>query len=270
MSMDKTDKLYAFAMERKIVTSDELAQFAENIFGKNYQYLYIKYLRRLMADGRLKRVRRGTYAAVNIYEKQRPPPDKYLIGAKLRGTYYLGYHTALELHGSAYSAYNSCYVAAPDNMKFRPFKYDNLSFKSVVTRNLKTEIHTLKYLGQDIHISSPSRTFVECVYRPDLCGGYEEAVKSLDGLGGTTAKGILASLALYKKDSLYRAVGYFLEWMIKNSPYYGHIRDGDLEKICSSIGKKPTYLMKCKKTKIIERWNIYVPKNFEEMFLGVR
>lgn len=270
MLMDKTDRLYAFAMERKIVTSDELAQFAEEAFEKNYQYLYIKYLRRLMTDGRLKRVRRGIYAAVNIYEKQRLPPDKYLIGVKLRRTYYLGWHTALELHGSAYSAYNSCYVATPDNLKFRPFKYDNLSFRCIATKDLKTEVSTLKHLGQDIRISSPSRTFVECIYRPDLCGGYEEAVKSLDGLGGTTAKGILASLELYNKDSLYRAVGYFLEWMAKNSPYYGHIKDRDFEKIRSNIGKKPTYLMKCKKPKLIERWNVYVPKNFEEMFLGVR
>lgn len=57
--------------------------------------------------GRLIRVRRGLFAVVppgacgDIY-----PVDPYLVAAKLTRDSVLSHHTALELHGRAYSMYN--------------------------------------------------------------------------------------------------------------------------------------------------------------------
>ena len=53
-----------------------------------------------------------------------------------------------------------------------------------MARDIETELVEVRVLGQNVRVSSPSRTFVECVRRWDLSGGLEEVLKSLDGLEG--------------------------------------------------------------------------------------
>ncbi len=268
--MNNTDRLYAYILKKQVVSTEDLTRYTRDTFSKSYRYLYSKYLNRLLGQGKIIHVRRGVYAAENPYIEHNPPPDKFLVGSKIRSRYYLGYHTALEFHGSAYSAHNACFIATLANDKFRSFSYGPLSFRCISTRDVKIEIETAKLSDQIIHISSPSRTFVECIYRPDLTLNYEEIAKSLIGLGSVSIKGILSSLKIYNYDILYRKVGYFLQWLRDNSPYYEHFSKKDLELIHANIGKSPMYLIEGKNFDYIGQWNLYVPKDFKNIFIGVK
>ena len=273
--MNKTERLYTFALSRRVVTTEELAAWSRENLGKDYRYLYIKYIRRLLAQGKLVRVARGIYAAINVYsetflDNPRILPNKYLVASKLRDDYYLAYHTALELHGCAYSVTNDSYVAVTERGKFRPFSHDLLRFMCVVSRDVSTEVMVRRVAGHDVRVSSPSRTFVECVRRPDICGGLEEVLKSLDGLRGVTTQGLDASMGVYGYDILYRSVGFFLELMKRESPFYDGITPHYIESIRSRTGALPRYLLDGVGSELDERWKLYVPHGLDDLIVGVR
>jgi len=272
--MNKTERLYAYALRRRVVTSDELGQWAAEELGKDYKYLYTKYIYRLLAQGKLVRVTRGIYAARNLfptdpYDHPDAPPNKYLVGSKLRERYYLGYHTALELHGCAYSATNSCFVVTLGMDRYQSFKHERLSFESIVSRDVTTEITVENIAGSDVLVSSPSRTFVECSRRLDLCGGLEEVLKSLDGLRGVTRDGLKASLEIYGYDILYRSVGFFLDLMRDESSNYGFVTDDLLDHLRSRSTGTTAYLIRGTPSRLDEGWNIYVPVDMDRMMVGV-
>jgi len=268
--MNNTDRLYAYILKNKVVSTEDLTSYVQDTFSKSYRYLYSKYLNRLLAQGKIVHVRRGIYAAENPYIEHNPPPDKFLVGSKIRARYYIGYHSALELHGSAYSAHNACFIATLMNDKFRNFSYGPLSFRCVTSKDVRIEIDTTKVSDQVIRVSSPSRTFVECIHRPELSLNYEEIAKSLISLGNVSIKGLLNSLKIYNCDILYRKAGYFLQYLRDNSPYYEHLSKNDLELIHANIGRSPIYLSEGKDYDYNEHWNLYVPKDFKNIFLGVK
>ncbi|NIP33774.1 MAG: hypothetical protein GWN18_02485, partial [Thermoplasmata archaeon] len=93
-------------------------------------------------------------------------------------------------------------------------------------------------------VSSPSRTFVECIRRWDLCGGLEEVLKSLDSLEGVTPEGLDAAIGIYDYDILRRSVGFFLELMISESPYYDNIPLAYINSLRERVGDIPSYLIR--------------------------
>jgi predicted transcriptional regulator of viral defense system len=275
MCMNKTERLYAYALRRHVVTSEELGEWAARELGKDYKYLYTKYITRLLEQGKLVRVTRGMYAARNLfpidpYHDPDAPPNKYLVGSKLRRRYYLGYHTALELHGCAYSIFYETHVVTRDEDKFRSFVNGPEAFRSVLSKDVETEVVEVRVLDQDVRASSPSRTFVECVRRWDLCGGLEEVLKSLDSLEGVTPEGLDAAIGIYGYDILRRSVGFFLELMKAESPYYDRIPLEYINSLREGTGETPAYLIRGEPSVLSDRWNLYVPDYLDELMAGVR
>ena len=273
--MNKTERLYAYALRRHVVTSEELGEWAARELDKDYKYLYTKYITRLLDQGKLVRVTRGMYAARNLfptgrYDDPDAPPNKYLVGSKIRRRYYLGYHTALELHGCAYSVFYETHVVTMDGDKFRSFVHGPEAFRSVLSKDVETEVIPVQVMDQDVRVSSPSRTFVECVRRWDLCGGLEEVLKSLDSLEGVTPEGLDAAIAIYDYDILRRSVGFFLELMKAESPYYDQIPLGYINSLRERVGKTNSYLIKGEPSVLSDGWNLYVPDYLEELMAGVR
>lgn len=266
------DDVYKYALLKRVVTVEELKQYAHDTLKVDYKYLYKKFLNRLLSEEKLKRVSKGMYAAKNVYNPEKTQTDRYLLASKIRSPYYIGYHAALELHGCAYSMFNTVQVAVKRNSYFKPFIFENVEYKPVIrtVQDLTTETQQLTHLGNKITLSSPSRTFVDCIDQYHICGGYEEVLKSIESLGGVAIEGILRTLDLYDKDILYRSTGYILQIMQKTSPYYGHITNEDLKHIQNKIGEKPRYLMKDTISKYNKQWNLYIPENFEEFLVGIR
>jgi len=265
------DDVYKYTLQKRVVTVEELKQFAHDTLKVNYKYLYKKFLNRLLSEEKLKRITKGMYAAKNIYNPEKTQTDRYLLASKIRSPYYIGYHAALELYGCAYSAFNTVHVAVTRNSYFQPFIFENVEYKPVIRTvpDLTTETQQRTHAGNKITLSSPSRTFVDCIDHYHICGGYEEVLKSIEILGGVTIEGILRTLDLYDKDILYRSTGYILQIMQKTSQYYGHITDKDLKHIQNKIGEKPRYLIKDTTSEYNKQWKLYAPKNFEELLVGI-
>jgi len=118
-------------------------------------------------------------------------------------------------------------------------------------------------------VSSRERTFLECLDRVEYAGGWEEALKSLESMSGLR----FDELAMLTVDScnsfLTQKTGFILELLRSRSIFYEHLQDSTLDRLHSSIGEQPRYLVKGEPGELNKRWRLYVPEEFEEYLRGV-
>ena len=268
----KTEALYKVLLPMKIVNFDEIVKKAAEIMGanKNRKYIYRKYVERLVKMGKLQPIRKELYAVISPLETPKKHEiDKLLIASKIRQNYYLGFHTALEYYGCANSLLNEAYICVQPKNRFNPFKYKRFTFKPVFVKDVTSEIIEKPYYQTLIKVSSKERTFIECIARTKYAGGWEECIKSLEGLSGLNFEKLLDLILKQKSKSLKRRVGYILELLKKTSPFYEHLNETLLSKIADQAEGPPQYLMRGLKGPLNKKWNLYVSEEFEEKLRGI-
>lgn len=261
--MNKLELVYRKLLPLKVVSFDEIVDITREVTqSKKRQYIYRRYVKKLVEEGKLDRVRKGLYTVLSPLESpQKFTPDRFLIGSKIRENYYLGYHTALEFYGSAYSRFNEVYVSVEKKNRFNTFQYKNLRFRPVFVRDANYDVREKEYQGTKIRVSSKERTFVDCLDRVDYAGGWEEVLKSLQGLGGVDFDKLLENLLFYENEFLFRKAGLILDILRESSVFYEHITDKMLNNLQKKISEKPRYLSD-KGGVFNERWRLYVPPKF--------
>lgn len=270
----KKDELYAKLLERKVITTDEILRAAEDIV-KNPSRTHVlkKYVHKFLNEGKLVRIRRGLYAALS--PSQDPStftPDKFLVGSKIKGEGFLGYHTALEFHGFANSGvYNMVYVCVKATKRFEEFPFSGLRFKAVSPKDIQTGVIEEEYLGQPVRVTSRERTFVDCLDRVRYAGGWEECLKSLESIRGLNFDQLIKYSLSQENDFLARKVGFALELLRESSTFYSYLSEKKLEELSERTGGSPRYLKGARKasSKPVhdERWNLYIHPEFKEKFL---
>ena len=271
--MTKLDSLYQGLLKREVVQYKDIKRTLSKIIEKQHissSYLYTDYINKLCKLGKLLRPQRGLYVAVppTMIGDTSFQPDKYLIASKIQSPYYLGFHTALELYGCAYSNYNTLYIVVSHEKKFRGFEFRQINYQPVFTLHHKLGVKRRTHKGQEIYISSPSKTFLDCINRPGYAGGWEECLKSLEGLPNVTSKELKYLLNSIGKDLLFRKTGFILELFSQN-PYYQGIFDDLHHYLENHLGGCPMYLRKGTKSTLNTRWKLYIPVGFEEIIKGV-
>jgi predicted transcriptional regulator of viral defense system len=272
MNLTKITDLYNSLLPMKVVTFNEIVQEATNIVEDSYssKYIYDKYVTQLLKTGRLDAIRKGLYAVLSPLEQdEKYEPDKFLIASKIREDYFLGFHTALEYYGSAYSAFNEVYVCTTSRNRFNPFSYKRFTFKRVEVKDTTSQVLNKHYGKNFLRVSSKERTFIECVDKPQYAGGWEECIKSLENLSGIDEEQLLSLTLKQKGKRLLSRVGYVLELLKKRSPFYEHISDDTLNEIEMKTKGSPKYLVKGQKAALNRRWNLWTPEGFEEKLRDV-
>jgi predicted transcriptional regulator of viral defense system len=271
--MTKVEHLYQELLKREIIRYKDIKEITTTTMKTHKistRYIYTEYINRLCQQGKLLHPQRGLYVAVppTMINDRSFQPDKYLIASKLQSPSYLGFHTALEIYGCAYSNYNTAYIVVPYEKKFRSFTFKQIIYQPVYTTHPNLGVKKRLHKNQEINISSPSRTFLDCIDKPDYTGGWEECLKSLEGLSGVTAQELKQCLTTMQKDFLFRKTGLILELFTQNPYYQGILENlrGFLEK---HIGCSPMYLKLGSKSILQKPWNLYVPRGFEELLRGV-
>jgi predicted transcriptional regulator of viral defense system len=268
----KTEALYNALLPMKIVNFDDIVKKALGIIEANQsrRYIYRKYVDRLIKMGKLQPIRKELYAVVSPLEKpEKHEVDKLLIASKIRQNYYLGYHTALEYYGCANSLLNEAYICIQAKDRFNPFHYKRFTFKPVFVKDTTSEIIGKPYNKTLLKVSSKERTFTECIDRVQYAGGWEECIKSLEGLSGLNFEKLLNLTLKQGRMSLTRQIGYVLELLKNRSPFYEHLNEKSLDKIAKKTRGLPQYLIHGKSGPLNKKWNLYVPEDFEENLRGI-
>jgi predicted transcriptional regulator of viral defense system len=211
--------------------------------------------------GHLIHIRKFLYAVKPVLSQEQWI-DPYLIASKATADSILGYHTALELHGIAYSTFSELIFLT--NRQTQPFIYEAQRFRAVMQpRPLINASHTdfgmdvIKRAGLEIKLTSLERSIVDVLDRPHLGGGWEEIWRSLDNITQLDLDKLIAYVLLLKNSTTVAKVGYFLE----QRPAHLAVDQKYIEKLLPHVSKQPHYMNRDRQGegKYIEKWQLIVP-----------
>ncbi|SHK07388.1 Transcriptional regulator, predicted component of viral defense system [Desulfatibacillum alkenivorans DSM 16219] len=215
-------------------------------------------------QGRLIAVRRGLHAVIPLgMTPDSAPVDPFLLAGKMTNDAVLAYHTALEFHGSAYSATNRfVYLSEKQSvpLHFRGYEFRcTPAPKALIDKAQESfGVETAERMGVSLHVTSLERTLVDILDRPNLGGSWEEIWRSLELVEYFNLDTVVEYALLLKNATTAAKVGFFLE----------QHRDALMveEKHLQSLKKEqpvqPHYLDRKNRKNgvLVKNWNIMVPK----------
>jgi predicted transcriptional regulator of viral defense system len=229
-----TMKLTQFLDQHPVFTLDELDRFlamrrTTNRLTRNSLLSY--YRRR----GRVISVRRGLYATVPVgASPESCPVDPFLLAAKMTPDAVLAYHTALEFHGKAYSAFECFFYLS--NRSSAPVRFRSSEFRCVlIPRALQRKgkahfgVNEAELSGVQVRVTSLERTLVDVLDRPDISGSYEEIWRSLESVEFFDLDKVVEYALLLANATTVAKVGFFLdqhrEPLMVNEDHLKRLRD---------------------------------------------
>lgn len=223
-------------------------------------------LNKYINQNKILKIRDGLYYVVPL-NKPSVTPNPYKISGSLTADYYLGYHTALELHGVAYTTFNTKYTVAVKLPK--PFSYNGIIYQCVKALNndTKTGIEKLTVDNLTINVSDRERTLIDCLDRLNYSGGIEEAVKSLRNFPSLNFNNLYKYLAKLNRKILFSKTG----WLIQLLQDRWSVDTKFLNKLKGYISGRPMYLsnMEGIEYKHNSDWNLMIPSNINSALEGV-
>jgi len=220
-------------------------------------------LRHYKEAGRIILIRRGLYAVVPIHSDPKLyQVDPYLVASKVKPDSVLAFHTALEVHGKAYSifrrfTYFSAHRTAP--FKFQSNEYVRVAPPSVHSKRSMSGIgiKTITRSGVYVNVTSLERTLVDVLDRPDLSGSWEEIWRSLGSVEYFDVEQVIKYTRTLKNATTAAKVGFFLDQhkdqLLLDGAYITPLR--------RLVPRQPHYLERAnrKDCKFVPEWNLMVP-----------
>jgi predicted transcriptional regulator of viral defense system len=162
--------------------------------------------------GNIKRVARGLYAAVPKHATAATWwVDRLLVASRLRPDGVVGYHSALEAHGYAYTAeFDVQVIDAGEPGTFETAEFTCRFVRPAAPLDAASVTH-LDRVGQKVPVTTLERTVADLFDRPDLAGGAEELVNSLDLVPRLDADAFVRHLAANHNATASGAAGWWLE-----------------------------------------------------------
>jgi predicted transcriptional regulator of viral defense system len=210
--------------------------------------------------GHLIHIRKFLYA-VKPMISQEHWIDPYLIASRATADAIIAYHTALELHGIAYTTFNEFTFLS--NRQAASFDYEGQRFRAIIQpkgliNKAQTKYGTdvIQRGGLSIQLTSLERTIVDMLDRPDLGGGWEEIWRSLDNITQLNTARLVEYALLLNNATTIAKVGYFLE----QRPSHFTLEKTYLEKLIARVPKQPHYMSReLGEGKYIDKWQLIVP-----------
>jgi predicted transcriptional regulator of viral defense system len=247
-------RLYKDFYHKKVFTFDEVrAAYGKELTGYSLQSL----IRDNLEKGHIGMVRRGLYYII----PQVPPPngtyqvDKFLIAGKLAEDGVIGYHAAFELHGAAYSAFNTVHVLT--RKLFKPSEFQGIRYQAV-SNPYDVGIQTLG----EVRCTDRERTVIDGVDRIKYVGGLEEYLKSVELLPYVDFNKIERYLSAYGKKALYAKVGFVLSLFEKQWSFPEQVK----KRLQRKLSRMAFYLEERKNGAMLNKdWNLMVPEKLDQM-----
>ncbi|BDU75991.1 hypothetical protein METESE_09490 [Mesoterricola sediminis] len=116
-------------------------------------------------------------------------------------------------------------------------------------------VEKMDWHGVDLVVTTQARTLVDCLDRPDLSGGWEEAWRSLEKMRWVDVGEVHAYLCLLGNATTSALTGFFLEQHQDHFAFEG----GSLQQLEDLRPQGRHYLDRQKGGRLSARWNLIVP-----------
>lgn len=257
-----TMKHEEFFRKHPVFTGEELERHlsATGKSGHRTRESLLNYHRK---TGHVVLIRRGLYAVIppgadpDLY-----PVDPFLVAAKLTKDAVLSYHTAMEVHGRAYSVrehltYSAARPVAPVTFRSRIFR--GVKFPQALSRAGKEDFAVIEVdrAGLEVRLTSLERTLVDVLDRPDLSGSWEEIWRSLESVEFFDLDKVVEYTLLLGNATTTAKVGFFLEQHRESLM----VEEYHLKPLHDHRPRQPHYLDSSSRTsgKLVAKWNLIVP-----------
>lgn len=189
------------------------AEYAAAVGRRSRDTVVTAMLSQHLRAGNIRRIARGVFASVPKHADAATwTVDRFLAASRLRRDAVIAYHSALELHGCAYTEGRDVQVIA----KGEPGVVDAHTFACRFVKPPRgftppDGVTVFDRLGQDLSVTTIERTIADLFDRYDLAGGAEELFNSLD----LVVRVDVATLVRYARDldkaTAAGALGFWLE-----------------------------------------------------------
>ncbi|MBP3884891.1 MAG: hypothetical protein J6D54_08160 [Olsenella sp.] len=215
-------------------------------------------LRLAVRSGAVERVRRGLLVS-NYGRYEDAPIDPAAVVMAADPEAVLSYHSALEAHGVAHNVgfvclFRSDVVRSP--FSFRGVGYEPCgSVADARSRMLRTD-------SSHRRVTTKEQTLVDCLDRPSLAGGAEEAVRGVTAFAYLDIDELLGSLNRSSASTVSR-VG----WLLEEKAEDWHVGEELLSRLESRLGKGPYRLGRPHTDRCgwSSRWRLLLPEGNEEV-----
>jgi predicted transcriptional regulator of viral defense system len=231
-------------------------------------------LRHHLRAGNIKRVSREVYAAVPAHlPADRMVIDRFAAASKLRSDGVLGFHSGLELHGIAYSEFNEVQLVSAGRTELVDLPFGACRFitppKALVVAG-KADYLTMIMDRQRVavRVTAVERTLVDVLHRPELAGGTEEVLKSLDLIRYLDPAKIADYVELLDNRSIASVSGWWLE---KRRSALG-VTDDVLTRLRARLPRSKHYALGAEPghAVLVEPWRVLLPPHaVDAAFEGV-
>jgi predicted transcriptional regulator of viral defense system len=215
--------------------------------------------------GNIRRVARGVFASVPKHaDAGKWSVDRFLAASRLRRGGVIAYHSALELHGCAYSEGHEVQVIARGEPGL--FEAVGLTCRFVkpprgfVQRNgaLADGVTVVDRLGLEVTVTTIERTITDLFDRYDLAGGAEELFNSLNLVARVDAAALLVRHARALGNA--SAAGALGSWLEREQKRLG-VQDAVLQALRTLAPSQARYALGAKsgEGRTAKGWNVILP-----------
>lgn len=220
-------------------------------------------LKHHLKAGNIKRLSREVFAAVPAHlSAEHLVVDRFAAASKLRPDGVLGYHSALELHGAAYSEFNEVQLVSrgrPElaELPFGPCRFVNPPKALLDAGRTDYLTVTMDRLGVSIKVTAIERTVVDVLHRPDIAGAAEEVLQSLDLVRYLDPEKVVDYVELLGIRSLASLAGWWLER--RRSALV--IPESALDRLRALLPRSKHYALGAKPgdAVLVEPWRVLLP-----------
>ncbi len=225
--------------------------------------------------GNVKRVARGVFASVPKHaDSDNWSVDRFLAASRLRRGGVIAYHSALELHGCAYTEGHEVQVIAPGESGVVETSGFSCRFvkapRGLARKNgsLADGVTAVDRMGLDVRVTTIERTIADLFDRHDLAGGAEELFNSLDLVARVDAAALVRHASALGNATAAGALGYWLE---REQDRLG-AESAALKKLHALAPRQARYALAAKpgEGRTAAGWNVILPVEvMEPQFEGV-
>jgi predicted transcriptional regulator of viral defense system len=216
-------------------------------------------LKQHLRAGNVRRVSRGVYASVPPHaDASSWVVDQFLAASRLRTDAVVAYHSALELHGYAYTTYSEVQLVSsgpPARLEAAGFTCRFLATPRGWDR--PADVVAMDRLGLDVSVTTLERTVTDLFDRYDLAGGAEELLQSLTMIPRLKVDRLYACMRSLGNASAAAAAGWWLSTQMERLD----VTPSDLVRFRGLAPNNPQYALGAKPgaAKWLPDWSVMLP-----------
>lgn len=214
--------------------------------------------------GNIRRVARGVFASVPKHaDAGKWSVDRFLAASRLRRGGVIAYHSALELHGCAYTEGHEVQVIA----RGEPGVFEAVGLTCRFVKpprgfaqrdgTLADGVTVVDRLGLEVSVTMIERTIADLFDRYDLAGGAEELFNSLDLVARVDAAALVRYVRALGNATAAGALG---SWLEREQKRLG-VPDRALEELRTMMPSQARYALGTKsgEGRTAKGWNVILP-----------